>query len=90
MSPDLVSPLVAYLCHDSCAVSGEIYTAGGGRFSRLFIASTQGYVQSGSAPSPEDVAANWAAINDERGYYVPQDLPAWAAEYLKHLPAEPA
>ncbi len=85
MAPSLVSPMVAYLCHESCPVSGEIYVAGGGRLSRLFIASTNGYVASGGEPTPEDVAANWPQINDETDYFVPKDLPAWADEYLKHL-----
>ena len=56
MAPELVAPLVAYLCHEDCPVSGEIYAAGGGRFSRIFIATTEGYVPSGD-PTPEDVAA---------------------------------
>lgn len=84
MAPGLVSPIVAYLCHERCDVSGEIFAAGGGRFSRIFIAATEGYVQTDRDPTPEDVAANWATINDEAGYYVPADLPAWATEYLKH------
>ena len=84
MAPALVAPLVGYLCHEDCPVSGEIYAAGGGRFSRIFIATTEGYVPAG-APTPEDVAANWATINDESGYSVPADLPVWAAEYMKHL-----
>ncbi len=84
MAPALVAPLVAYLCHEDCPVSGEIYAAGGGRFSRIFVATTEGYVPAGD-PTPEDVAANWATINDESGYSVPADLPDWAAEYMKHL-----
>ena len=76
MAPELVAPLVAYLCHEDCPVSGEIYAAGGGRFSRIFIATTEGYVHADApSPTPEDVAANWAAINDETGYSVPADLP---------------
>ncbi len=84
MAPELVAPLVAYLCHEDCPVSGEIYAAGGGRFSRIFLATTEGYVPSGD-PTPEDVAAHWATINDETGYSVPADLPDWAAGYMKHL-----
>jgi NAD(P)-dependent dehydrogenase (short-subunit alcohol dehydrogenase family) len=42
MSPDLVAPMAAFLAHEACPVSGEIYTAGAGRFARLFIASTRG------------------------------------------------
>ena len=32
----------------------------------------------------EDVAANWDAINDETGYYIPSDLMNWSATFLKH------
>jgi NAD(P)-dependent dehydrogenase (short-subunit alcohol dehydrogenase family) len=85
LSPDLVAPMAAFLAHEDCPVSGEIYAAGAGRFARLFIASTPGYVH--SAPEPptvEDVARHWAVINDETGYDVPADLNAWSAAFLIH------
>jgi NAD(P)-dependent dehydrogenase (short-subunit alcohol dehydrogenase family) len=85
MSPDLVAPMVAYLAHEDCPVSGEIYAAGAGRFTRLFIAMTPGYVHTGPAPTVEDVAANWATINDETGYGIPADLTDWSATFLAHL-----
>ncbi len=85
MAPDLVAPMVAFLSHEACPVSGEIYAAGGGRFARLFIASTEGYVHATSEPTMEDVAQNWATINDETGYYVPADLSAWSAAFMAHL-----
>ena len=44
MAPELVAPMVAFLAHEDCPVSGEIYAAGAGRFARIFIASTEGYV----------------------------------------------
>jgi NAD(P)-dependent dehydrogenase (short-subunit alcohol dehydrogenase family) len=93
MSPDLVAPMVAFLAHEACPVSGEIYAAGAGRFARIFIASTEGYVHSTPEPTMEDVAQNWATINDETGYYVPDDLTAWSAAFMAHLlpsGAEPA
>jgi NAD(P)-dependent dehydrogenase (short-subunit alcohol dehydrogenase family) len=93
MSPDLVAPMVAFLAHEDCPVNGEIYTAGAGRFARIFIGSTVGYVHPTAEPTVEDVAANWAAINDEAGYTVPADLIAWSEEFLAHLHprgAEPA
>ena len=85
MEPELVAPMVAFLAHERCTVSGEIYVAGAGRFARLFIASTEGYVH----PQPdratiEDVAENWATINDEHGYYVPADLMDWSGRYMAH------
>jgi NAD(P)-dependent dehydrogenase (short-subunit alcohol dehydrogenase family) len=78
MAPHLVAPLVAYLAHADCPVTGQIYTAGAGRFARLFIASTQGAVTA-------DPVADWEHINDEADYFVPADLMAWSAEFLKHL-----
>jgi NAD(P)-dependent dehydrogenase (short-subunit alcohol dehydrogenase family) len=85
MSPDLVAPMVAFLAHEDCPVSGEIYAAGAGRFARIFIAATEGYVHPGPAPTVEDVAEHWAAINDETGYSVPADLMGWSAAFMAHL-----
>ena len=85
MSPDLVAPMAAFLAHEGCPVSGEIYVAGGGRFARIFIASTEGYVHTGPEPTIEDVARNWATINDETDYSVPADLTAWSAAFMAHL-----
>ncbi|GIF25534.1 NAD(P)-dependent dehydrogenase (short-subunit alcohol dehydrogenase family) [Actinoplanes tereljensis] len=84
MPPDAVAPMAAYLAHESCPVSGEIYTAGAGRFARVFLGSTEGYLHDKGAPSIEDVAANWSTINDETGYYVPSDLLAWSGSFLRH------
>ena len=84
LPPALVAPMAAFLAHENCPVTGEIYTAGGGRFARLFIGSTPGYVA--AEPSVEDVAAHWPEINDEAGYTVPATLQAWATEFMKHLP----
>jgi NAD(P)-dependent dehydrogenase (short-subunit alcohol dehydrogenase family) len=85
MSPDLVAPMVALLAHEACPVSGEIYAAGFGRFARIFIGMAPGYVHTGSAPTIEDVAEQWAAINDEPGYSIPADLPEWSATFMAHL-----
>jgi NAD(P)-dependent dehydrogenase (short-subunit alcohol dehydrogenase family) len=85
MAPELVAPMVAFLAHESCPVSGEIYTAGAGRFARIFIAATEGYVQQDPPSTVEDIAEHWAEVNDETGYTVPLDLFAWSAGFLKHL-----
>ena len=85
MEPELVAPMTAFLAHESCPVSAGIYLAGGGRFARLFVASTDGYLQPDDvAPTIEDVAANWAAINDETSYYVPTSTLNWSARYMSH------
>src|SRR5439155_11414438 len=56
LAPDDVAPMVAFLAHEDCPVTGEMYAAGGGRFARIFIASTVGYVHPEPAPTVEDVA----------------------------------
>jgi NAD(P)-dependent dehydrogenase (short-subunit alcohol dehydrogenase family) len=85
MTPEQVAPMAAYLAHEACPVSGEIYAAGAGRFARLFLASTTGYVAPQPVPSMEDVASHWDEINDESGYWVPADLMQWSATFLDHV-----
>jgi NAD(P)-dependent dehydrogenase (short-subunit alcohol dehydrogenase family) len=85
MSSDLVAPMVAFLAHEDCPVNGEIYAAGAGRFARVFIASTPGYLHPAGEPSVEDVAQHWATINDEAGYIVPVDLMDWSNAFTSHL-----
>jgi hypothetical protein len=54
---------------EECPVSGEIYSAGGGRVARFFIGLTEGYAS--PALSLEDVRDHFAQIRDETGYSVP-------------------
>jgi NAD(P)-dependent dehydrogenase (short-subunit alcohol dehydrogenase family) len=88
MTPELVAPMAAFLAHEQCPVSGEMYAAGAGRFARIFIATTPGYVHTDPSVSMEDVAEHWDAINDEAGYWVPQSLMDWSARFMAHLQPE--
>jgi NAD(P)-dependent dehydrogenase (short-subunit alcohol dehydrogenase family) len=45
MVPELISPMVAYLCHASCEITGQAYSVGGGRVSRLFLGMTTGITE---------------------------------------------
>lgn len=42
MGPDLVAPVVGWLAHESCSVTGEMYVSMGGRVARAFITETKG------------------------------------------------
>jgi NAD(P)-dependent dehydrogenase (short-subunit alcohol dehydrogenase family) len=86
MEPELVAPMAAYLAHEACPVSGEVYLAGAGRFARVFLAATDGYLHADpQPPTIDDVAERWDRINDEAGYYVPASLKDWVGHYLSHL-----
>jgi NAD(P)-dependent dehydrogenase (short-subunit alcohol dehydrogenase family) len=71
LDPALVSPVVAYLAHEQCAVSGEVFTVGGGQVSQFFIGRTQGYYNPNL--SVEDVRDQLGQICDKTGYTVPAD-----------------
>jgi NAD(P)-dependent dehydrogenase (short-subunit alcohol dehydrogenase family) len=43
MGPELVAPMVGWLAHEACSVSGEMMAAVGGRMARMFIAETPGF-----------------------------------------------
>ena len=60
MDPDLVAPAVAWLCHESCSVTGEMLISAAGRVARTFVAETRGVYRPGW--SIENVAENIEAI----------------------------
>lgn len=62
MGPELVSPVVGYLAHESCEVSGEMYISMAGRVARAFIAETEGAFR--PSWTIDEVAENLPAIRD--------------------------
>ena len=85
-SPELVAPMVAYLAHEDCPVTGEIYAAGAGRFARIFIAPTPGYVHPGQDPTVEDVADALGGRSTTRPATRSRPTSwAWSATFLAHL-----
>ena len=80
LDPGLVSPVVAYLAHEDCPMSGQVFSVGGGRVAHVFIAETQGFTKDGL--TLEDVRDNWATITDQSGYGVPSNLGEETAMFL--------
>jgi NAD(P)-dependent dehydrogenase (short-subunit alcohol dehydrogenase family) len=72
LKPDLVAPVVAWLCHEDCPVTGQVFQVGSGRVARVFVAETTGYWN--AELTPEDVVANFDTIMDESGYSVPASV----------------
>ena len=85
--PRHVAPVVAWLTHEDCPVSGEIYSAGGGRVARVFVGETLGYAN--PSLTPEDVRDNSSQIRDAGGYFVPRGISDELDIFGKMLPAGP-
>ncbi|HEY3889998.1 MAG TPA: hypothetical protein VGL73_15580 [Caulobacteraceae bacterium] len=71
--PEAPLALALHLCHEACAVTGENFSAGAGRFARIFQATAPGLFQPGLGE--EQIEANLAAILNPEGYIVPRDAP---------------
>jgi NAD(P)-dependent dehydrogenase (short-subunit alcohol dehydrogenase family) len=69
LSPGLVSPVVVWLAHEQCEVTGEIFRASGGHVARIFVGVTRGYRN--AALTAEDVVANLNRIRDFAEFEVP-------------------
>ena len=60
MGPELVAPVVGWLAHETCSVSGELLISVGGRVARAYIAESEGIYQ--PEWSIEEVAEKIEAI----------------------------
>jgi hypothetical protein len=83
LDPALVSPIVAWLVHEDCPVTGEIYSAAGGRIARFFIGLTEGYYN--EKLTLEDVRDNFDRIRSEDDYIVPSGPGDEFAQLMKHF-----
>jgi NAD(P)-dependent dehydrogenase (short-subunit alcohol dehydrogenase family) len=62
LHPRLVAPLVGWLAHESCEVTGECFSVGAGHFARVVIELTEGWID--RAATIESVASHADAILD--------------------------
>jgi len=68
LAPGLVSPVVAYLCSESCTDTGCIIWSVAGKVARVFYAETAGIqFDPSEALDPDDVEAAWPRIVDVDG-----------------------
>jgi NAD(P)-dependent dehydrogenase (short-subunit alcohol dehydrogenase family) len=81
LDPALVSPVAAFLAHEDCPVTGEIYTVGAGQVARFFTGRTAGYFH--PALSIEDVRDHLTEIRDEARYTIPAGPGEEIAELLR-------
>jgi NAD(P)-dependent dehydrogenase (short-subunit alcohol dehydrogenase family) len=80
MQPELVAPVVGWLVHESCAITGEILISAAGRVAKAFVAETPGVYR--GAWTIEQVAEQSGAIRDTRA---PKIFPVVPSAFGDHL-----
>ncbi len=68
MAPELVAPVVAWLAHESCSISGEMLISIAGRVAKAFIAESRGVYE--PQWSIEEVAAQMEAIRNTEAPFI--------------------
>ncbi len=86
LKPELISPLVLWLCHESCGESGGLFELGAGRMTKLRWERTEGVAFRHNAElQPEQVANNWSKICDFENATHPSEVTASMAALLEHM-----
>ena len=86
VDPHLVTPLSLYLVSEACQLTHEVFSVGGGKYSRVFVGETPGwFAGKGEQPTVEDIAEHIDEIRGEDGYTVPGSANDDIALLLKAL-----
>jgi len=80
MGPELVAPVVGWLAHESCSVTGEILSSMAGRVSKIYIAETPGVYQ--PSWSVEQVGEQINAIGDQANPWVFAPVPKGQVDHI--------
>ena len=80
MGPELVAPVVGWLAHECCSISGEMLISMAGRVAKAFIAETEGVYR--PSWSIDDVANEIDGIRNTEKLWM---LPTLPSGYFDHL-----
>jgi NAD(P)-dependent dehydrogenase (short-subunit alcohol dehydrogenase family) len=80
MDPELVAPVVGWLAHESCSITGEMLISMAGRAARAYVAESPGVYR--PTWSIEDVAEN---IDGIRSTEAPLVFPVVPSGHIDHL-----
>src|SRR5690625_553953 len=82
MGPELVAPLVGWLCHESCSVTGEMFASMAGRVAPAYVTVTKGVYR--PEWSVEDVAEQLGSIRDRSDSLEFPPVPTGHVDHLKY------
>ena len=75
LDPELVVPIVVLLASRACAFTHRNYSAGAGRYARVFIGLGEGWVaEPGSRPTADEVAAHLDEASATEPFTVPASI----------------
>jgi NAD(P)-dependent dehydrogenase (short-subunit alcohol dehydrogenase family) len=73
--PELVVPIVSYLASSACTFSHHNYSAGGGRFARVFVGLGEGWLApKDTPPTADDIEANIDEVSSIEPFIVPMSI----------------
>ena len=91
LKPEYVSPLVAWLAHESCEETGGLFEVGGGFFAKLRWERAEGVLlRVGREVTPERVAKLWPTIIDFGKSTHPADVTRALQPVLDNVNAGPS
>jgi NAD(P)-dependent dehydrogenase (short-subunit alcohol dehydrogenase family) len=75
LDPELVVPIAVYLASRACELTHQIYSAGAGRYARVFVGLGPGWLaEPGSKPTADDVAARLVDVSATEPFRVPASI----------------
>ena len=82
MDPELVAPVVGWLAHESCTITGEMLVSMAGRAARAYVAESPGVYRAGW--SIENVAENIEAIRSTEAPLIFPVVPSGHVDHLRY------
>ena len=75
LDPELVVPIVVFLASRACEFTHQNYSAGAGRYARVFIGLGNGWLaEPGSKPTADDIAAHLSDVAATEPFIVPASI----------------
>jgi len=84
LNPAFVTPVVLYLCSETCQDTGKILCAGAGLVQSAGIYVNEGAFLGGEPATPEDVSDNWAKITEKKDLKQLANVMDQSMEIMKH------